>query len=389
MIKPRDLKLPREEHTLTGPLCEIHADDPDVSHLALVDFALNQDDVPLLLTYDSDSLLTRCGDGGWSHHFPGNRRLNAMALMPDGSTVLGGKIADVCLLTKIGADGTEAWTKSIGETGKNRCEISSVGSDAAGNVYVAAVVHDALPGETGAGTSYLLALVAKYDATGNQLWIWHPQLPTPRDNWGATANFDPIPTLATDPSGGVVVTLNAALVRLDAGGAETWRSAVQPSMLLSPSPTVTEDGQIYVAWGPYLMKVDTDGEILDLVRYVVSQEITDAEGTTWKAELKNSSLNRSGVVIAGDTIIFHGIVTNQWSYGAALPTHDALLVGKFSRDLTEGGAYQVIAGPSKVIGLLGAPIIRIDTHGKPILAAFHTPGSTLALGGLVSVLRVE
>jgi hypothetical protein len=387
-IEPRELKIPRTEKTLTDPLCVVRPDTPDTAYLSLEDFALDTDDTMYLLTHESDSLLTKCGDGGWSHHFPGNRRLNAMAVTSQGSVVLGGKISDICLVIQVAADGVEGWTHNVGEPGRGTCQIYSVAADDAGNVYVAATFGNVLPGDD-EDARYLSAIVIKYDAAGEQLWVWHPEIEVPYDAWINTANFNPLPTVSVDPTGGVLVTLNSALAKLTEDGSEQWRSFVRPSTSTNPKASPGAEGDMYLAWGPYVTSVDKDGYVRDVTQYINTTEITDAEGTTWRGEMVNPAPNRSGVLLAGETVLFHGIVTNTWRQGAALPSHDALLISKLGRDLVEQEAVQVILGPSQVIGVLGAPIIRLDSEARPILAAFHKPESALGISGLVWVVRAE
>jgi len=86
----------------------------------------------------------------------------ATPLDPDSAIV--GKDAFVA---KYSADGRQLWFNSLASRGNDVAR--DVALDAQGNVYITGYTTGSLPGGTGAGSSD--AFLAKYDNTGNPLWV--------------------------------------------------------------------------------------------------------------------------------------------------------------------------------------------------------------------------
>ena len=199
------------------------------------------------------------------------------------------------------ADGTEIWTRQFGTEGPD--EALSVGTDGAGNVYVAGYVTGALPGQTELGSrdGYLRS----YDRDGNELWT---------RQFGTTAH-ELVLDLAVDDAGNSYVVgytegalpnqtgfgaSDAFVRKYDPDGDELWTRQFGTEMSDQALGTdLDEAGDLYVVgitegalpgltksggrFDAFVRKYDGDGNELS-TRLISSQGSDTAMGTVVDGE---------------------------------------------------------------------------------------------------------
>jgi hypothetical protein len=126
---------------------------------------------------------------------------------------LGGKnagSADVWL-AKFDNDGNQLWTKQFGSTGDDATSFNSLVVDSADNIFLSGYTDSSLAG-TNAGSYDIW--VAKYDKSGNQLWI---------EQFG-TSGYDSPTTISVDLNGNLYVGGNTdgSLGGINAGSYDAW-----------------------------------------------------------------------------------------------------------------------------------------------------------------------
>ena len=153
------------------------------------------------------------------------------------------------VLVKLDSSGAQQWIRQFGSTGFDYAE--GVVTDAAGNVYVAGKVGDALPGSTSLG--YDDAFLVKFDSAGTQQWA--------RQFGTAAAQF--VSDLAIDASGNLYVAGYASdpsgtlanapevghvfLAKYDGAGTPQWTRIVASSGGERPDSVGTDvAGNVYV-----------------------------------------------------------------------------------------------------------------------------------------------
>jgi len=107
-----------------------------------------------------------------------------------GNSELGG---DDAYVAKYDASGTQVWVEQFGTPSRDYA--NGISTDSSGNVYVAGYTNGSLPGNSNLGYSND-AYVAKYDSSGNQLWV---------KQFG-TSSDDSADGISTDNSGNIYVT---------------------------------------------------------------------------------------------------------------------------------------------------------------------------------------
>jgi hypothetical protein len=158
-----------------------------------------------------------------------------------GYSNLGSKDAFVA---KYDASGNQLWVKQFGSSGEDSAR--GISTDSSGNIYVTGVTAGSLPGYSNLGSND--AFVTKYDASGNQLWV---------KQFG-TSGDDNATGISTNSNGNVYVTgftdgslpgnsnlgsNDAFVVGFDGNGNLLDTSNPLPSITLAVSPnSVTEDG---------------------------------------------------------------------------------------------------------------------------------------------------
>jgi hypothetical protein len=90
------------------------------------------------------------------------------ALLP-GQTGAPAKDVPDAFVRKYDASGNELWTRQFGTSEDDWA--SGVSVDALGSVVVSGTTYGVFSGQTGSG-GYVDAFVRKYDASGNELWMW-------------------------------------------------------------------------------------------------------------------------------------------------------------------------------------------------------------------------
>ncbi len=176
-------------------------------------------------------------------------------------------------LTKFDASGNELWSQQIGTS---TTDISySVAVDASGNAYISGYTSGSLGG-TSAG--YYDAFLAKFDASGNELW----------SRQIGTSTYDYSRSVAVDASGNAYISgytggnlggpnaggTDAFLTKFDASGAELWSQQIGTSSSdKSYSVAVDAAGNAYISgytggdlggtnagtWDAFLTKFDASG----------------------------------------------------------------------------------------------------------------------------------
>ena len=87
-------------------------------------------------------------------------------------------------VVKYDASGNQIWVKQFGTSGEDRA--SGIVTDSSGNVYVSGYSSGTLPGNKNLGSND--AFIAKYNATGTQLWI--KQFGTSSDDYAKGISID-------------------------------------------------------------------------------------------------------------------------------------------------------------------------------------------------------
>ncbi len=211
-----------------------------------------------------DAFLARVDRSGaklWTRQFGTPSAEYANAVAPDGSGgayvvgmtggALGGPVIGGfdCFLARYDASGSRQWIRQFGVAGGSEAAAVALSS---GAVFVGGLVSGSLGGPHQGGTDCFLA---RYDASGNQLWV--RQFGTPE--------LDNIQTIVGDGAGGVFVagttTGNLAapaantngdafVARYDSTGVQFWirqYGSVDTDMILAAAPD--GNGGVFVA-GP-------------------------------------------------------------------------------------------------------------------------------------------
>ena len=168
-----------------------------------------------------------------------------------GQVLLGG--FDV-FVRKIDSNLKKRWTRQFGTATNDVANALAV--DRSGNIYVAGHTSGSLPGQTLLGNSD--AFVRKYDANGKELWT---------RQFGAR---NPDDSLAVDGSGNVYVagfmgltssgrTTVAIVRKYDSSGQEIWTHQFDYP---APALAVDRSGNIYVAGETFVYKCGSNGDEL-------------------------------------------------------------------------------------------------------------------------------
>jgi len=185
------------------------------------------------LYYNNDALVGKYDLNGnelWKKEFGNlnvNDEANAIAVDPVGNIYITGGTSDALLggtsdvfLTKLDTNGSVLWEKKFGTSRNDTAR--GIAMDSAGNIYVT--------GEFAGYGSFNLGnnngFLAKYDQSGNQLWVQETGLP----------DSDSAYDVAVDPAGNVYITgatggslqgttvgfTDAFIMKYDSAGNQLW-----------------------------------------------------------------------------------------------------------------------------------------------------------------------
>jgi hypothetical protein len=249
-------------------------------------------------------------------------------------------------VVKYDAAGTRLWTRQLGTAGYDL--VTSVATDAAGNVVVAGYTLGAFEGYARAGGAD--AFVVKYDAAGTMLWA----------RQFGTASHDQARSVATDAAGNVLVAgfagtgyadLDAGkqlLVRkYDAAGTEVWTRGLGSASDDEASSVATDAaGNVLVAGltsgqlgsGPsagsadlYVMKLDATGATV-WVRQLGTAAVdearsvaTDAAGNAVVAGCTSGALDGNASAGGGDAFVvkYDASGSKLWTRQLGTAAYDA------------------------------------------------------------------
>jgi len=149
--------------------------DPSGTQVWIKQFgSIGDDEATAISTNSSGNVYVT---GSTSGSFPGN-------------SYFGGETDS--FIGKYDANGNQLWVKQFGSSGDD--EATGISTDSSGNVYVTGYTNATLPGKSKLGGKD--AFVAKYDASGNQLWV---------KQFGSIGD-DEATAISTNSSGNVYVT---------------------------------------------------------------------------------------------------------------------------------------------------------------------------------------
>ncbi|MES2966644.1 MAG: SBBP repeat-containing protein [Patescibacteria group bacterium] len=161
-------------------------------------------------------------------------------------------LGDVFIRT-YGSNGNEIWTRQFGTSGNDNP--NGIAIDTNGNIYVAGVTADTLPGQTSSGLND--AFIRAYDSNGNEIWT----------RQFGTSGTDQVSDVTIDANGNIYVTgqttdtlpgqtssggSDAFIRAYDSNGNEIWTRQFGTSDNDDPQGVLIDlNGNIYVVGGTY------------------------------------------------------------------------------------------------------------------------------------------
>jgi len=333
-----------------------------------------------------DAFIAAYGTDGafrWAAGFTGGsttEEVRALAVVPDGSVLAAGRFGGtvdfdpgpgVVALTaagpnqspfvaKLDPDGNLDWVRAFVSTGGPNGFGEAVGTDAAGNVFLAGWFHGTVDLDPGPGTDLVVsagssdALLAKFDPDGNLLWA---------NVVGGTAR-DEIAALGVDPTGDVIV---GGLF----GGTVDFDPGPGTAELVYVGTPGFADG--------FVAKYDGTTGALDWVRHI--EELGNTAALTTVADLK---VGPTGAVVFtgtfGSTADFDPGAGTALLTAIGAGTSDAFVSrldgnGNFPGDTTPP-APPVITGFSDDSGTIGD---FVTNDATPTFTGTAEPNSTVTV----------
>ena len=245
---------------------------------------------------------------------------------------------------------TNTWAHTWGGSGSD--SITSVATDASGNVYAAGATSS-----FGAGGNDLLLL--KYDSQGNLLW---------RRTWGGSGD-EGASGVGLDSAGNVYVVgstdsfgagwYDALILKFDASGNLIWsRTWGGGGYDAGYDVAFDASGNVYVAAESYslgnravLLKFDSNGNLLN--------------SHAWKGPATYDS-GYSVDVDKNGNVVLAGV---SWDY-SVYPNHNSILVVKFDNQGNLLWNRNLVSGAEDEAS--GAKIVRFDGSGNIFIAGHRT-----------------
>lgn len=237
------------------------------------------------------------------------------------------------LVAKFDATGKQLWLKQFGAGGGNNDTLNAVGTDTQGNIYVGGLTVGAFPGFTNPGNSPE-AVVLKLDASGNVIWV--------RQFTGGTGEAIAALAVSNDGSGSIAVT-----------GAQTQQLQQEPLASGGSSLQLTaETGLLALLDGP-------SGNIL------------------WQHTLSLSPITRLAALAVDSAGNLYAAGSTQSAYNA----QSAPVLLEYSSAGTAGWTQQLAGTPyASGLSLSG---VTVATTGNPVVVGCPVPNSQSAAPGCV------